>query len=231
MPFIDVLELALRAVDPDQVNHPWLSLQERVVAYEVYHQLRRLEEDRKVNFRPARLQAEVNKFSQHYFRDQFRALYDALGLPVDFKASEAMPDLLLHVPGTEDNRAVVEVKREEGFNAEDVEWDLAKLALFSGPKLHYEERIFVMVLEAGSNPEDVFERISALGTTGGPAIDVLLVDVSTRTVTRKKMSYSMDRADEFVRHLSEKKRKRREAAARVRAEEAKDADAGGTVES
>jgi len=44
MGFIDVLEHALRAVDPNQVNHPWLSLQERVVAYEVYHQLRRMEE-------------------------------------------------------------------------------------------------------------------------------------------------------------------------------------------
>jgi hypothetical protein len=226
MRFIDVLELALRAVDPDQVNHPWLSLQERVVAYEVYHQIRKMEEERRVSFGPARLQAEVNKFSQHYFHHYFLALYEAQGLPLDFDVSEAMPDLLLHVPGSEVNLAVVEVKREKGFSAEDVEWDLAKLALFSGPHLHYEERIFVMALEAGNDPERAFEHIRALGTADGPAIDVLLADVSTRTVTRKAMAHSMEKAEAVLRRLSDEKRKRREAAARARAELAKQASGG-----
>ena len=117
----------------------------------------------------------------------------------------------------------MEVKRELGFSAEDVEWDLAKLALFSGPELHYEERIFVMLLEAGNDPEKTFARIKALGTDDGPPIAVLLLDVSTHTVTRKAMAYTMKKAEAFLRSLSHEKRKRREAAASARAEGAEQA--------
>lgn len=47
-------------VEYKQVTHPDLKLQERVLCYELYHQLRLLEMREVIDFRPARLQGELN---------------------------------------------------------------------------------------------------------------------------------------------------------------------------
>src|SRR5258708_5807636 len=65
-------------------------------------------------FRPAKVQAEVNKSAQAYFYSYFRQLHAGHEKYLDFDVSEAMPDFLIHQPGPNHNRAVAEVKRAGG---------------------------------------------------------------------------------------------------------------------
>ena len=59
MSLLPVFREALRRVDPEQVDHPYLHVQERVFCYELYHQLRLMEVEERAKgrelFHPVRL--------------------------------------------------------------------------------------------------------------------------------------------------------------------------------
>jgi len=102
-------------------------IQERPVAYEFYHQFRRLIEDEEVevNFDGSIIQAEVNKKYQHYFRNG------------------KIPDFIIHTPDTDVNFAVIEFKLASS-NITKIKDDLKKLSKFKR-KLNYENTVEVII--------------------------------------------------------------------------------------
>ena len=85
---------------------------ERVYCYELYHQLRRLwPEDSRY-----RLNGEIDKRGHPYFREDGWA---------------PKPDLLVHVPGSHDNYAVIEAKTVDNLRSQEVLKDIDTLARFT----------------------------------------------------------------------------------------------------
>jgi hypothetical protein len=167
------IKMALKNISMEQIWHPDLGFQERVVCCELYYQLRVLEEKRRVSFRPARLQAELNKTAQHRFRKFFGERLPLRADPPDWSVSEAMPDLLIHQPGCDKaNRCVVEAKLVSTSDIK-IRWDLAKLTLFSQGKLRYERRVLLLISDQLRSPKEVLDRIQKFGITHGDVrIDV-----------------------------------------------------------
>lgn len=105
--------------------------QERVLAYEFYHQLRLLMEKGLCAW-DAFLQAEVSKEYQHIF------------------AERTVPDFLIHVPGTlEQDHAVIEVKLA-ARPLHELRSDQRKLLLFRGEHVRYQ---YLVQILAGSEAE------------------------------------------------------------------------------
>lgn len=155
----EALQFALGQVRHDQVIHPELGLHERVLAYELYHQLRLLEVEGCLQFEHARLQGELNKRAQDYFPE-----------------GQPQPDLLFHEPGSnEHNRAVIEIKPATHRTREDrVVRDLDKLALFQTVEdLFYDSAILVL---AGRDEDEVADwgaRIDKMAAEKGPEIAII----------------------------------------------------------
>ncbi len=84
---------------------------ERPIAYEFYHQLRKLIDINCVDFGGPMLQAEVNKTYQHCFE------------------SGKMPDFIIHIPDSNRNLAIIEFKLAT-TTKEDIKKDLEKIAEF-----------------------------------------------------------------------------------------------------
>jgi hypothetical protein len=83
---------------------------ERPIAYEFYHQLRKLINCGDVNFGGPVIQAEVDKKYQKCFENG------------------KIPDFIIHVPSTRKNLAVIELKLASNFR--NLEGDLKKLVEF-----------------------------------------------------------------------------------------------------
>lgn len=88
---------------------------ERVYCYELYHQVRLLWPSPK-DWRYF-LGGEVDKRGHEIMKDK--------------EADQSIPDLLVHVPGRmDDNLVIVEVKKADGLDLDNVTKDLNKLAKF-----------------------------------------------------------------------------------------------------
>ena len=129
---VDSICQALEAVDPNVIQLSLLRYdgrpklvdpiyQERVFAYEFYHQFRKLQEAKKIDFHDLVLQAEVSK---------------------DYQGTDKIPDFLLHIPNSRRNSAVLEFKLAS--NGRIVE-DLKKLQQFSMDPFRYEQAFMVIV--------------------------------------------------------------------------------------
>lgn len=105
---------------------------ERVYCYELYHQMRL----RWPRGSPYRLNGEVDKRAHPYFQKDH--------------GHEPKPDLLIHVPGREDNYAVIEVKSVRA-DPGGILKDLETLALFYGD-FGYQRAIYLIY---GSDPADL----------------------------------------------------------------------------
>jgi hypothetical protein len=100
---------------------------ERPFAYEFYHQLRCLLDNKTVDFGRALIQGEVDKRYQHV---------PGVG---------DIPDFIIHVPDSpEDNYAVIEFKLASQ-GVKDISEDLDKLVGFQGPDLHYDHIVEVII--------------------------------------------------------------------------------------
>ena len=97
---------------------------ERPVAYEFYHQFRKLMDSGKVNFGGPIIQAEVDKRYQHCFENG------------------KIPDFIIHIPNTETNLAVIEFKLTS--NISNVKGDFKKLVKFK-EVLNYQYVVQVIV--------------------------------------------------------------------------------------
>lgn len=205
----EAISTALQAIIPEQVHHPELRFQERVVCYELYHQLRLLEENKVLKIRPARIQAEVNKRGQERFLQAVAIAYLADGDELDWRVPEAMPDMLVHEPGKDrHNLAAIEVKR---WGASDLELrrDLAKLAFFAAKPLNYAERIFIVINELGAPSEHVIGSLSRLATTEGADIAVGIYDPLKQTVEWSMLKFDFSEAVKFFQEIAAAAVKRR----------------------
>ncbi len=100
---------------------------ERPIAYEFYHQLRRLIDEGDVDFDGPIIQAEVDKNYQHCFKNG------------------KMPDFIIHLPNFNDNLAVIEFKLATR-NKEDIKDDFKKILKFkTHPRLRYTYGIEVIL--------------------------------------------------------------------------------------
>jgi len=166
MTVADTLVRALERIELDRIRHPQLRVQERVLCYELYHQLRLMEEAGEADWRPARFQGERNKRAQHLF-----------------VGKQAIPDFLLHEPGSHEfNLAVVEVKSSSA-GWKSIMRDVCKLARFAD-EVAYKERILLLFNGKGQELHKIHKRISEYYCTGDTTIDVLFYDVRNGTTDR-----------------------------------------------
>lgn len=169
---VEAIQRALTSVEYDQVHHPELGVHERVLAYELYHQLRCLESNGDLEIRPARLQAELNKTAQAYFGD-----------------GEATPDLLVHTPGTNDmNLLVLELKRVERGQAAAV-GDLSKLAKFVRDPLVYAQRCLVLCCENDRDWVRAAGWVRGWQDSGSVPIHVLSFDARSGRVEHESVDW------------------------------------------
>lgn len=113
---------------------------ERVYCYELYHQLRQ----QWPNGCQYSLNGEVDKRRHPYFAGTH---------------GHASPDLLVHVPGSPDNYAVIEVKSVMASDR-GIRKDLRTLIRFRG--FGYQRAIYLWY---GMNPGDVLQRVQHAGAT------------------------------------------------------------------
>ena len=171
MTVLDAFVRALQRVELDRIHHPQLGTQERVLCYELYHQLRLLEESGDFDCRPASFQGELNKQAQELFLRR-----------------QAIPDFLLHEPGThEHNLAVVEVKRASA-RWKKIACDVSKLARFAH-QLCYKERILLLFNSEGEGLDTIRKRIVGSYAGGDTTIDVLFYDVRNGSVDHCQITY------------------------------------------
>jgi len=114
---------------------------ECVYCYELYHQLRRQWQPNCPYF----LNGEVDKGGHPYF-------------PHDRRAPK--PDFVVHIPGTNHNYAVIEVKSREVANEDNIRTDIAKLVRFRG--FGYQRALYLLY---GMTPTQARHRIERAGAT------------------------------------------------------------------
>ena len=177
MTAVDAFVRALERIELDRIHHPQLGVQERVLCYELYHQLRLLEEGGELDWHPAGFQGELSKRAQHLFARK-----------------QAIPDFLLHEPGThEHNLAVVEVKRASDRWTR-IACDVSKLARFA-QELGYKERILLLFNSEGEELAKIRSRIAESYSRGDTTIDVLFYDVRNGTVDQCQIAYCAEPMD------------------------------------
>lgn len=130
---------------------------ERPFAYEFYHQLRKLIEERKVDFGGPIVQPEVDKEYQHYFE------------------RGRIPDFIIHIPSNtyEKNLAVIEFKLASNINK--IKYDLDKLVRFK-QKLYYKYLIEVVIGNEKSLKR-ARRHINQLNNTGD--YEIILIEFNT----------------------------------------------------
>jgi hypothetical protein len=212
MTILDAITTSLCEIEPEQIRHPYLGFQERVVCYELYHQLRLLEQQNRLAIRPARFQAELNKTGQAYFQHIVGEAFRAIGEELGWRVPEAMPDLLAHEPGTDSNNlAVLEAKRSSA-GRQEIEWDLAKLAMFSSAPLAYKNRVFLYINEGFASQDELIREIQSHSIPAGTRIDLAVYSPEEKAVIWDEVTYSRDAAIKLFEGVvlaREAKRKRK----------------------
>lgn len=136
--FTDILRQATASIEPAYFHLPIDGgdpvYRERVYCYELYHQMRALWPENCEYF----LNGEVDKGGHPCFQDQ--------GAP--------KPDFIVHVPGTGNNYAAIEVKTG-GAAAKNIRKDVETLLTFLG--LGYQRALYIVY---GCNPGEARDRIA-----------------------------------------------------------------------
>lgn len=151
----EILQQATAAIDQEYFLLPIHGAdsvhRERVYCYELYHQMRL-----RWPATAYRLNGEIDKGGHPYFRGE---------------PGKPKPDLLVHVPGTGDNHAVIEVKSSRA-SAREIRKDLATLTRFMN--LGYRRAIYLIY-----GNEAVLRRIERCGADIGLPIEVWFHPVAT----------------------------------------------------
>ncbi|MEK4541350.1 hypothetical protein [Bacillus sp. FSL R5-0585] len=116
---------------------PYLSMHhERVFCYELYHQLRKIMEQNKLNEKVI-LQAELRKAQVGSEIEQLYGMQSTDGV--------YYPDFLIHEPQTFDNQdLIIEVKANPGLTVADMKKDILKIDQFIN-KYQYKKGIFLAI--------------------------------------------------------------------------------------
>lgn len=169
---IDIIKKALENMDKKFVklskigideNNPIIKrklekYQERPFAYEFYHQLRKLIDEKKVNLGGYIIQPEVNKSYQPYFE------------------KEKIPDFIFHIPDANKNLLVMEFKRTEYISS--ISDDFEKLIdfktnpAFKSPYLYAVE----VVIGDTNSLANACKTITTLSTSEGIEIMIIYFD-------------------------------------------------------
>ncbi len=140
---------------------------ERPFAYEFYHQLRKLIDSGDVNFGGPVIQAEVDKRYQQCFENG------------------KIPDFIIHVPNTQKNLAVIELKLASSFRK--LEGDFKKLVEFKNSKdLKYAFAIEI-IIGNHSSLKKAKECILKMEKTRGEEITIIDYNTHTRKVSDWKI--------------------------------------------
>lgn len=133
---------------------------ERPIAYEFYHQLRRLMDEGGVDFGGPIIQAEVDKRYQHCFE------------------KGKMPDFLIHTPNSKRNLAVIEFKLATR-KKEDIKDDFIKIVKFkTNPLLKYSYGVEVLLGDKHSL-ENRRKDINGWSKTEGEEIIIIEFDTGS----------------------------------------------------
>ncbi len=140
---------------------------ERPLAYEFYHQLRKLIDSGDVTFDGPVIQAEVNKRYQHCFENG------------------KIPDFIIHEPGTQKNLAVIELKLASNFR--NLKGDLKKLVEFKNNQAL--EYAFAIEIIIGDNAflNKAKECILGMEKTKGEEIIIIYYNTCSRKVEDRKI--------------------------------------------
>lgn len=133
---------------------------ERPIAYEFFHQLRRLMDEGGVDFGGPIIQAEVDKRYQHCFE------------------KGKMPDFIIHIPDSKRNLAVIEFKLATRAK-EDIKDDFIKIVKFkTNSDLKYSYGVEVL-LGAKHSLENRRKDINEWNKTGGEEIIIIEFDTDS----------------------------------------------------
>jgi hypothetical protein len=134
---------ACKAIHCERIDNRPLDLRERVYCYELYHQLRQLEDNLQETWVPAIVQAELDKRGQVYF--DTRGIYFQPNHPCFSPRRPTNPDFLIHEPNGDHNLSVIQVKVAPS-NDYQIADDLRKLVCFiRHDGLQYQLAIFLLV--------------------------------------------------------------------------------------
>jgi hypothetical protein len=143
--FTDVLTHATRDIAPEYFLLPIhggeARYRERVYCYELYHQMRQRWPRESRYF----LNGEADKQAHPYFVA---------------RGDAPKPDLIVHIPGTGANYAVIEVKSVMAADA-GIRGDLQKLTRFRN-EIGYKRALYLIY---GAAPAEVLERVRNAGAT------------------------------------------------------------------
>ena len=175
---IDALKTALSKLDwdfvmpsrvdysrPEPAEIAAQTWQERIFAYELYHQLRLLWTEQPALRAHCVIHAEVRKGYQH------------------IAGFDYMPDFLFHLPQPDQNHAVAEIKLA-ARSSPDIAADLKKLIRFHD-KFKYDDLIEILV---GSD-RDCERVIQALSSSTGTPIHFLCLSTDTRKAAHQIIKY------------------------------------------
>ena len=133
---------------------------ERPIAYEFYHQLRKLIDINCVDFGGPLIQAEVDKTYQHCFENG------------------KMPDFIIHIPDTRRNLAVIEFKLATRIK-NDIREDIRKIVKFkTNPLLKYSYGVEVLLGDKNSL-ENRRKDINDWNKTEGEEIIIIEFDTDS----------------------------------------------------
>ena len=143
---------------------------ERPIAYEFYHQLRRLMDEGVVDFGGPIIQAEVDKRYQHCFE------------------KGKMPDFIIHTPNSKRNLAVIEFKLSTRAK-EDIKDDFIKIVKFkTNPLLKYSYGVEVLLGDKHSL-ENRRKDINGWSKTEGEEIIIIEFDTNTWEVDHSVIQF------------------------------------------
>lgn len=133
---------------------------ERPIAYEFYHQLRKLIDINCVDFGGPLIQAEVDKTYQHCFENG------------------KMPDFIIHIPDSRKNLAVIEFKLATRTK-DDIKKDIRKIVKFkTNSDLNYSYGVEVL-LGANHALENRRKDITDWNKTEGEEIIIIEFDIDS----------------------------------------------------
>jgi hypothetical protein len=155
---------------------------ERIFAYELYYQLRKLLDSQRRHqpdfYQHCWLQAEVKKHQMFSILERMKN--------VNRLSGSFVPDFLIHTPGSDDvNAYVIELKASFNFDFQNVLWDLTKMSQFLS-RYHYERAVFISIFHSLGTVRENFTQQNSLDKLR----EFISIDISKKIYIITKENYN-----------------------------------------